>query len=251
MNVKYFLNNEFSKKFNNFEEEIIKEFEYSDKVIHKARNELKVIDINGLKLVVKSFKIPNLMNKVIYTFFKKSKAQKSYLNALKLIELNVHTPTPVGYIEKFNFGLINESYFISLLEPYEFSIREVFHHKVDNHEEVLEKFTEFTYNIHKKGIWHVDYSLGNILISQNENEYKFSLVDINRMEFREIPPKEGLKNFNKFWAKDERDLEIVAKKYASLTSFNESEAIKIVKEEAQKVIDFKNKKKKLKKVVGK
>ncbi len=60
--------------------------------------------------VVKYFKIPYFINKIVYTFFKKSKAQKSYEYALKIKDF---TPKPIGYIEFYKFGLLDESYFVS------------------------------------------------------------------------------------------------------------------------------------------
>jgi len=92
----------------------------------------------------------------------------------------------------------------------------------------------------------VDYSLGNILISKKDDIYHFSLVDINRMEFKTIPPQDGLKNFNKFWAKFDTDLPIIAKEYARLSDFDENEAVKIVLDEAKKLQDTVNLKRKLK-----
>jgi serine/threonine protein kinase len=236
-------------KFNNFKEilvDIKNIFKSSDESIHKARNELKIIELNSLKCVVKSFKIPHAINKVAYTFFREGKAKKSFSNAMKLTELGVNTPEPVGIIEFFRFGVLSESYFISLYEPYDFTIREVFHHKVDDTQNILKQFAKFTYELHQKGVWHVDYSLGNILVTKKGTKYNFSLVDINRMEFKNIPPKEGLKNFNKFWAKFDEDLPIIAKEYAKLSNFNEDEAIKIVLDEAKKLEDKVNLKRKLK-----
>jgi len=229
---------------------IDQEFVRSDKSIHNARNQLKIVEIDGLKLVVKSFKVPNLLNKIVYTFLRDSKAKKSYDNAIRLEELHISTPQPVAYLEFYRAGLLNESYFITLLEEYDFTIREVFHHKVKNTDEILKQFTKFTYDIHCKGVWHVDYSLGNILITQKDKTYRFALVDINRMEFKIIPTEEGLKNFNKFWEKFEGDLKIIAKEYAKLSNFDEHRAIEIVESEAQKVIDYKNRKRKLKQMVG-
>ena len=245
MSHKYITN----PKFNNFKEilvDIKNIFKSSDESIHKARNELKIIELNSLKCVVKSFKIPHAINKVAYTFFREGKAKKSFSNAMKLTELGVNTPEPVGIIEFFRFGVLSESYFISLYEPYDFTIREVFHHKVDDTQNILKQFVKFTYELHQKGVWHVDYSLGNILVTKKETKYNFSLVDINRMEFKNIPPQEGLKNFNKFWAKFDEDLPIIAKEYAKLSNFNEDEAIKIVLNEAKKLEDKVNLKRKLK-----
>ena len=235
--------------YKNFEQELINIqtiFNDSNNSIHKARNELKIVELQDIKCVVKSFKVPHFINKIAYTYLRGSKAKKSYLNALKLIDLDVSTPIPLGVIEFFKNGLLSQSYFLSLYEPYDFTIREVFHHKVPNYQEILKEFANFTYHLHQKGVWHIDYSLGNILITKDKDAYKFSLVDINRMKFINISTKEGLKNFNKFWAKDKNDLIIIAKEYARLASFNEKEAIKIVLDEAEKLENMVNLKRKIK-----
>ncbi|MDF1882604.1 hypothetical protein JHD49_01470 [Sulfurimonas sp. SAG-AH-194-C21] len=224
-----------NEKYKNFEKDLIDIrdiFKHSGNSIHKARNELKIIEINGIKCVVKSFKVPHLLNRIAYSFFRDGKAKKSFSNATKLMELGVNTPEAIGIIEFFSLSLLTQSYFISVYEPYDFTIREVFHHKVTDVETILQQFTLFTYEIHKLGVWHVDYSLGNILITKQETQYKFSLVDINRMEFKSISPEQGLKNFNKFWAKDKNDLTIIAKEYAKFTALNEEESIKTIQEEA-------------------
>lgn len=236
-------------KYKNFYHDLlnIKDiFQTSTSSIHKARNELKIVELNGLKCVIKSFKVPHLINRFAYTFLRDGKAKKSYLNAIELSKIRVNTPEPIGVIEFFEAGLLSESYFISVYEPYDFTIREVFHHKVDDVERILKAFAKFTYEIHQKGVWHVDYSLGNILITKQNDDYRFSLVDINRMEFKSITPQEGLKNFNKFWAKDKNDLVIIAKEYARFASVDEEDAIKTVLDEAKKLEDMVNLKRKLK-----
>ncbi|MBD3841907.1 MAG: hypothetical protein IE909_08480 [Campylobacterales bacterium] len=236
-------------KYENFHDTLLNIqtiFKNSNESIHKARNELKIVELNGLKCVVKSFKVPHLLNRIAYTHLREGKAKKSYTNALKLQALHVSTPEPIGIIEFFKSGLLGESYFISVYEPYDFTIREVFHHKVENTEQILKEFARFSYDLHQKGVWHVDYSLGNILITKLLESYKFSLVDINRMQFKTITPQKGLKNFNKFWAKDKNDLVIIAKEYAKLASFDTDKAVKIVLEEANKLENIVNIKRKLK-----
>lgn len=246
MTYKYEINSQY-KDFLNDLLNIKKLFSNSNNSIHKARNELKIIELDGVKYVVKSFKTPHFINRLAYTFFRQGKAKKSYFNAMKLQKLNVNTPQAIGFIEFFEFGLLCESYFISIYEPYDFTIREVFHHKVDDVEKILKEFAKFTYEIHQKDVWHVDYSLGNILITKKDDgSFKFSLVDINRMEFKEISTQQGLKNFNKFWAKDEDDLPIIAKEYARLANFDEKEAIDIVLSEAKSLQSRVNLKRKLK-----
>lgn len=245
MRYKYELN----PKYNNFKDDLLNIksiFNDSEQSIHKARNELKIIELNGLKCVVKAFKVPHFINKIAYSFFRAGKAKKSYLNAIELIKLGVNTPEPIGIIEFYSAGLLSESYFISIYEPYDITIREVFHHKVDEYKEILKQFTNFTYELHKNGVWHVDYSLGNILVTKDDDKYRFSVVDINRMEFKAISQVDGLKNFNKFWAKDKDDLVLIAKEYAKLSGFDEQEAIEIVLNEAKTLEAKVNLKRKLK-----
>ena len=239
-----------NEQYKEFENELIniKEiFNDSYETIHKARNELKIIELKGQKCVVKSFKVPHFINRIAYTFFRDGKAKKSFSNAIKLFDLNISTPEPIGVIEFFSSSLLSESYFITLYQPYDFTIREVFHHKVDDVENILKQFAAFTYNLHQKGVWHVDYSLGNILITKQENrEYIFSLVDINRMVFKPIPVAQGLKNFNKFWPKYKTDLDVIAKEYARLSNFPSSQAIDIIHKASQKLQARVNQKRKLK-----
>ena len=65
-------------------------------VIHKGRNELRIMEFEGRKLVVKAFRRPHLINQFVYGIFRASKAKRSYDNALLLQGLGIGTPQPVG-----------------------------------------------------------------------------------------------------------------------------------------------------------
>jgi hypothetical protein len=199
-------------------------FSQYDDTIHKARNVLKVIPMHGIDTVVKAFRIPNAINQFAYAYIRKSKAYKSYFNALKLQELGINTPSPIGFIEFYRNGFFKESFFLSKHYPYEFTMADVRDNNPSDKKEILEAFARFTYELHQKGVWHVDYSGGNILINKTEKDYDFSLVDINRMEFKNVSYYEGLENFNKLWL-NEDDLTAIAKEYASQAGLNEKKAI--------------------------
>jgi hypothetical protein len=83
-------------------------FKNNSNTIHKARNELKVIEHKDIQTVVKAFKVPNIVNQIVYAYFRDSKAKKSYQNAIKLKELNINTPNPIGYIEFYRNFLFKE-----------------------------------------------------------------------------------------------------------------------------------------------
>ncbi|WP_428739276.1 lipopolysaccharide kinase InaA family protein [Sulfurimonas sp.] len=242
MNYKYTINKEFQHLKDlllNIKESFIKE----DSHIHKARNELKIISYNHFELVVKSFKIPNIINKIAYTFFRDSKAKKSYNYSVKIGKF---TPKPVGYIEFYKFFLLHQSYFISEKFDYDFTIREpLLDQNFADRENIFRAFAHFTYELHQAEILHKDYSPGNILIKKEQENYIFKVVDINRMEFRALSTQECLQNFDKLWAKDE-DLSIIILEYSILANLETQKSVEKALYYSQKLKNFKNMKKRLK-----
>ena len=200
MNYKYQLNVEM-QTYKDFLLNIKSYFQANSQTIHKARNELKIVPYNNLSTVVKSFKVPHIINKIAYTFFRDSKAKKSYEYSLKIGNF---TPSPIGYIEFYRNGLIDESYFISEEFKYDFTIREPLLQKdFTDRDEVFRAFTRFTLELHNANIFHNDYSPGNILIKKENGKFIFKIVDINRMDFFDLDEESRAKNFSKLWASDD------------------------------------------------
>jgi len=235
--------NEEFKTLKNFVKNIKIFFQKNNNTIHKARNEIKVINYENRDFVVKSFKIPHIINKFVYTFFKSSKAKKSYDYALKIENF---TPKPIGYIEFYENFLINDSYFISEKFDYDFTIREpLLDINFPNKNEIFKAFAQFTFDLHENGIYHLDYSPGNILIKKENDNFIFKIVDINRMKFLNMDLEKRAKNFSKLWAKDE-DLEFIAKEYAKIYKTNNEEFISKTISFSRKHKAVKNFKKRLK-----
>jgi len=199
-------------------------FKNDNKIIHNARNILKIIPLSGMDIVVKAFKIPNFINQFVYSYIRNSKAKKSYLNSIKLEKLQINTPSPIAFIEFYKNTFFKESFFLSLKFDYEITMADVRDKEITDKENILKQFARFSYDIHQKGVWHVDYSGGNVLINKNKDIYEFSLVDINRMKFQKIEAYKGLENFNKFWF-NEDDLKIIAKEYSICAGLNETKSI--------------------------
>lgn len=196
--------------FENFTVDIQNQFTSNQKTIHKARNELKIISSNNLNTVVKSFKIPNLINRIAYTFFRSSKAKKSYEYSLKIKQF---TPQAISYIEFYISGLIQKSYFISEQFDYDFTIREpLLDDGFTSKEEILRAFARFSLELHNNGIFHNDYSPGNILIKKENDTFVFKIVDINRMKFFDLSETDRAKSFSKLWARDD-ELKIISDEY--------------------------------------
>ncbi|GAA6769022.1 lipopolysaccharide kinase InaA family protein [Flavobacterium sp. CGRL1] len=151
------------------------------------RNKIKLFDFNEKKINIKSFKIPNLINKIAYRYFRKSKARRSFEYATILLEKGIGTPEPIAFLENFNILGLKDSYYVSEHLNADLTYRELV--EIPNYpdnENILRQFTRFSFGLHEKGIEFLDHSPGNTLIKKNsEGIYDFFLVDLNRMEFHE------------------------------------------------------------------
>lgn len=183
---------------------------------NQDRNSLKLFNLNGMTVNVKSFKVPNLVNQIAYKFFRKSKAQRSFEYANKLATLSIGTPEPIAFFE-FKSGLLfKKSYYISEHLHYDLTYRELTtDFNYPNHETILRAFTRFTFKLHENGINFLDHSPGNTLIQINNGDYKFYLVDLNRMRFENMTFEERIKNFAKLTIHKSM-VEIMSDEYAKL-----------------------------------
>ena len=183
---------------------------------NQDRNTLKLFKLEGNTVNVKSFKIPNIINQIAYRFFRKSKAQRSYEYANKLIELGVGTPQPIGYYEFVTPIFFKRSYYISEQLDCDLTYRELTTNlNYPNHEVILREFTKFTFELHEKGINFLDHSPGNTLIKKEGDTYKFYLVDLNRMEFKSMDIKSRIKNLSRLTIQDEL-VKVMSDEYAKL-----------------------------------
>jgi len=167
---------------------ILQNFSSSGKMfIDGRRNKIKLFELNGRTLNVKSFKVPNLLNKVIYQYFRKSKAKRSFEFANKLIEYGIGTPEPIAYLQYSNFIGLQDSYYVSEHLVADLTYRELVEiPDYPDGDNILRQFTRFSYLLHQKGIEFKDHSPGNTLIKKNaQGTYDFFLVDLNRMEFHD------------------------------------------------------------------
>ena len=160
------------------------------------RNIVQKIEEKGETLVVKKYKHPTWVNTLVYSFFRKSKAQRAYEFALKLKEMHIETPDPVAYVEIKKYGLFHTGYFISKYIDY-LPLSTIDTYPENQRQEVLQAFASFTVSLHKKGIMHRDYSTSNIMFRKENNEYHFALIDINRMRFKKMYPINCIQNFRR------------------------------------------------------
>ncbi|WP_018108174.1 lipopolysaccharide kinase InaA family protein [Bacteroides propionicifaciens] len=174
-------------------------FEDNGETIYTGRNLIKVFDVDGLKVNVKRYGIPFFINRVVYSYLRKPKGLRAYTYPSILLKAGVNTPEPIAYIEERKGGLIGYSYFVSLQSSYKAYLYEIGNLEVEEIKELAHALALFTSDMHKKGIYHKDYSPGNILCGTKDGRPDFCLVDINRMRFGEVTLEEGCANFARLW----------------------------------------------------
>jgi len=184
-----------------------------------SRNTIKLFELKKITLNVKSFKKPHVINQIIYGYFRKSKAQRSYEYATMLLDKNIGTPRPIAYFENKNILGLLDSYYISEHLDCDLTYRELLTNKnYENHEVILRAFTHFTFDLHEKGVYFLDHSPGNTLIKKNNNDYDFFLVDLNRMKFQNMEFSDRMQNFARLTPIKEM-VEVMSDEYAKISGF--------------------------------
>ena len=222
--MKYLIHN----KFKDFQERIvffIDHFLIEGKIlVNGQRNIIKLFEFEEITLSIKSFKKPNLINKIVYRYFRKSKARRSFEFASKLMEMQIGTPQPVAFFENYDFIGLKDSYYVCEHLENVFEFREIVQNEAfENRDFIIRKFAQFTFEMHEKGIEFLDHSPGNTLIRKNnDGSYSFFLVDLNRMQFHEtIDFKTRMKNLSKITHKKDM-IEVMSNEYAKLSKGDET-----------------------------
>ncbi|MDR0893975.1 MAG: tyrosine protein kinase [Prevotellaceae bacterium] len=202
------------KHLRHFIEQLPQRFEAEGKVVYTGRNLIKVIIVNGQAINVKRYAVPSLFNRVVYTFFRASKAKRAFTYPDILLNKGIETPTPIAYIVEHTYALIHYSYFVSLQSTYSRNFYEFGNADIRSCRDIIAEFARFTAKLHDNGILHRDYSPGNILFDYIENRYHFSLIDINRLKFGKVSIENGCANFARLWGQREFFIEL-ATQYAA------------------------------------
>ena len=182
------------------------------------RNKIRLFPLGGMTVNVKSFKIPNVLNKLIYRFFRKSKARRSYEFANILLSKGIGTPQPIAYFEHLAPVSLQDSYYMSEQLEADLTFRQLIEiPDYPDHENILRQFTRFTFELHEKGVEFLDHTPGNTLIRKTgEGQYAFYLVDLNRMNFHgSMSFRQRIVNMAKL-TPEMRLVEVMCDEYAKL-----------------------------------
>lgn len=213
------------------------------------RNDIKAFDVEDFKVNVKSFRKPGLINALIYGYFRKSKAQRSFEYANMLLSKGIGTPQPFAYYEEKTVLGLQESYYFSCQQDVDGMFQTlIFEEDFPNREEIIRQSAAFYFKIHNEGIEFLDNTAGNTLFKKTgENQYAFYLVDLNRMRFHnEISLELRIKNLSRLTANADIN-KILSEEYAKLYSVSETLFYEKLQKQATAVWDSFNQRRRIKK----
>ena len=200
-------------------------FVASTKVLYRARNEIRLGQFAGTAVVIKKFRIPNPVNRFIYGYLRKPKAQRAHENALELEKRGIPTPSSIGCRLTYQLGLLTNSYYLAHYVEPDFLLEQALHGDLAVERfQVFEEFGQFMLQLHQAGVQHLDLSPGNVLITKGADSWTFYLVDLNRMRFGPLNLHQRMRNFAKLWASD-ADLRVIVQAYAHAAGINAEQAI--------------------------
>lgn len=190
--------------------------------IKGGRNILKYFKAGEYSIIIKSFQRPNIINRVVYKYFRRTKAYRSYHNSLILISKNISAAPPLAYYEHFDFYSLRDSYYISVKLETDFVLWDIFlrdNFRTPENINILRQLASFVYKLHENGVNFKDLSPGNILLKWkgDPGEYDFYLVDVNRMTFHtSLSYKERIKNLRRLFSEDKYTIAIFSRMYGEL-----------------------------------
>lgn len=208
-------------------------FETEGKILHAERNVIKKFALDSCdstldNIVVKRYRKPNLFQRFIYSFFRQNKAKRAFHNGLALHERGISTPSSIAYLELWKGGLFQYGYYVTDNDGAP-PIREELIEKEEFNRTMAEDFAAFAAELHEKGILHHDLNSTNVLYHLQGGHYTFSIIDINRMDFKptgQCPSRtECMENLTRFTGR--MDLfEYVLQHYATCRNWDVEKSVR-------------------------
>lgn len=226
-----------NKEIKTFVQSIPYIFENEGRILYQERNVIKTFFVEGphknlQQVVVKRYRRLHFIQRLIYSFFRASKASRAFNNAIEIRKRGISTPHEIACLEQSKRGILEYAYYITCYTA-DLPIKERLEDGLDFDKLVANGFASFVATLHKRGILHHDLNSTNVLYCFSEGRYNFSVIDINRMKFfskgLSLQKKKCFDNLTRFTGK--LDLyEYVAIHYIKYRSWNEdliTEAIKV------------------------
>lgn len=217
--------------------------------VYQARNEIKLLTLPEGKVVIKAFGKIFWFNRFAYAWLRPSKAKRSFDYALELQKRGVDTPAPIGYLECYRAGLIRENMYLYHYSPRTNDLRELLRDEnYPDRDLLLQTLARYAGSLIRRGVYHRDFSPGNVLFIRDQQGYQFTLIDINRIHFGPVSPKKRYRIFRRLMT-DEHALGVLADAFAAYWSEDASYVREQVFSYARQFARKRARKKKFKKLL--
>ncbi|MBP5628943.1 MAG: hypothetical protein J6X27_03770 [Bacteroidaceae bacterium] len=186
-------------------------------LLYSERNEVRRMEHQGKVFIVKRYKRVNAIQRLVYTFFRRTKAARAYLFAQEFRRRGIDTPREIAYMETFSHGLFTVGYFVSeecLWREVAIDLR----NREDYDRDLGRAVIQHLVLMHSRGVLHGDLNLTNFLYRREaDGHYRFMLIDINRSHFTDGMPSDSQCLHNMVRITHRRDLyEFLIRQYALL-----------------------------------
>jgi len=184
-------------------------FEAGGETLYSDRNIIKRFSLDESdeilrNVIVKRYKYPNFFQRIAYSFFRKTKAERAFYNAGKLRSAAISTPREIAYLKQWHRGLFGYGFFVSGADDAPPICDRLI--ELDPFDRVMaDDFASFAIKLHEAGILDHDLNSTNVLYHAAGAQYHFSLIDINRIDFmpkgKPISRDDCLENLTRFTRK--------------------------------------------------
>ncbi|MGM9803716.1 MAG: lipopolysaccharide kinase InaA family protein [Muribaculaceae bacterium] len=192
------------------------------KVIYHIRNTVYRLTVDGEDMVIKSFKVPHLINRWAYAHLRPSKAQRAFTYALRLTNLGILTPQPIAYVCEYSHSLLQRSYLITQAVDATDADR-LLSMGGEQRNKAIDAMARTLITLQQHHITHPDFNPRNVMLNSNYDAY---LIDINRMHFGTAPNRNFFQHFKRI-ADDLPTTLLIAQRYAQLCGLNQQETQRI------------------------
>lgn len=168
--------------------------------LHKGRNAVKRFDVGGTAVVAKRYRRHDAFKRLVYSFFRRSKAERSFVNAERLLSLGYATPGPVAFVHVWCGRWLVQCYYVCLLTTDE-PVRGPLIDTTPFDRALAGAYARYVARMHGDGVLHKDLNPTNVLYCHKSDGFSFTLIDINRMRFynNPVPKRRAMHNLTLFW----------------------------------------------------
>lgn len=226
--------------------------QHEGELIYDKRNQVRRFVLgNGMRLMVKQFRQPNVVQQLCYSTFWTNKAEKSFAYGSRLESLGIGTPQAVASVVYKKGGLVTRYYFVAGEdEGCDCEVWIASHAGTPEWQQGIEALARFLAELHEKGFLHGDANLSNFRIHpQDAGQYRFAVIDTNRSTFLDRPASRKQRMANLCRISHNRVVvEALAKAYGRQCGYDEEMTYKEVLAATERFEQHKNRIRKLKRL---